>query len=142
MFHVITASKPNPEDIKAVRRGILAFNHKNYGEVPSYYSVILKNEKDGVQGGSTVYVHSDSIFIDILWVSDKFRGQGFGNKIMDAVEAEAKKRGCKYATVDTFDFQAEPFYKKRGYYDIGTIKEYVLGFDRIFLRKNLEDGSA
>lgn len=40
------------------------------------------------------------------------------------VESEAKQRGCKYAFVDTFSFQAPIFYKKHGYQEVFTLEEY------------------
>lgn len=138
MPHIITTERPDPKDAAVVRNGIYAFNNRNYGEKPGFFTVILKSNNGVVYGGLTAYVHSDSIFIDILWVDDALRGQGYGSKILKAAEKEAIRRGIPHATVDTFDFQAEPFYKKNGYYDIGVIKNYVLGFDRFFLRKDLD----
>lgn len=137
MLHTITTEHPDPRDAQAVRTGIYAFNNHHYGEKPTFYTVLLKSTAGVVYGGLTAYVHTDSIFIDILWVDDTLRGQGYGGMIMEAAEKEAIRRGIPYATVDTFDFQAEPFYKKCGYESIGVIKKYVRGFDRFFLRKKL-----
>ncbi|TIE22137.1 N-acetyltransferase, partial [Legionella pneumophila] len=53
------------------------------------------------------------------------------------VEAEAVKRGIPASTLDTFSFQAEGFYLKQGYKHLGTIKNYLEGHDRIYLRKQL-----
>ena len=39
--------------------------------------------------------------------------------------------------VDTYAFQAQAFYQKHGFYCIGTIPEYLLGYDRIFMRKDI-----
>lgn len=142
MLQCITTERPDPRDSAAVRTGIYAFNNHHYGEKPTFFSVILKSTSGVVYGGLTAYVHTDSIFIDILWVDDVVRGQGYGKKIMDAAEKEAIRRGVPYATVDTFDFQAKPFYEKCGYEDIGTIEKYVRGFDRYFLRKKLIEGAG
>lgn len=43
---------------------------------------------------------------------------------METAESEAKQRGCKYAFVDTFSFQAPIFYKKHGYQEVFTLEEY------------------
>ncbi len=138
MLHITTTEHPDPKDSAVVRNGIYSFNNAHYGEKPGFFSVILKSTAGVVYGGLTAYVHSDSIFIDILWVDDVVRGQGYGTKLIQAAEAEARKRKIPSSTVDTFDFQAEPFYKKMGYVDIGVIRNYVHGFDRFFLRKDLK----
>lgn len=58
-------------------------------------------------------------------------------KLLDAAEKEAIKNGCIFSLVDTWDFQAEEFYLKKGYERVGELKNYWLGHSKIFLRKNL-----
>ena len=58
--------------------------------------------------------------------------------VVDAAEQEAIKNGCIFSTLDTFDFQAEVFYKKCGYECMGEIKNYFFDHSRIFLRKKLK----
>jgi GNAT superfamily N-acetyltransferase len=48
--------------------------------------------------------------IDILWLDEAIRGQAWGTRLMQAVEAEAIRRGCHHAFLDTLGFQALPFY--------------------------------
>ncbi|WP_212749669.1 GNAT family N-acetyltransferase [Acinetobacter sp. WC-323] len=50
--------------------------------------------------------------IDYLWVNETTRGSGLGSKLITITEQAAIKAGCKYALVDTFSFQALPFYEK------------------------------
>lgn len=59
---------------------------------------------------------------------------------MDAAESFAHKKGCKGMYVDTFSFQAQPFYEKSGFkflYEIeGCANPGSLGsMRRIFLGK-------
>ena len=53
--------------------------------------------------------------VDILWMNEKFRGQGYATKLMETLENAAKKLGSHLSMVDTFDFQALGFYQKIGY---------------------------
>lgn len=55
------------------------------------------------------------VCIDYLWVSEETRGSGLGSMLMKAAEQEGKRTGCKHGLVDTFSFQALPFYVKQGY---------------------------
>lgn len=75
--------------------------------------------------------------IKYLWVNEKLRGNGIGKKLIDAAEAEAKNRGCKYSFVDTFDFQAPDFYRKLGYNDVLALKEYPYTGARYYFTKEL-----
>ena len=137
MLHVELTTKPTPEEFRGFRDDILAFNNKHFNGAPKWVCVLLKSEKGGVRGGGAAYVYSDTLFIDILWVDEELRGQDYGTMLVRAMEEEGRKRQCTYATVDTFDFQAEPFYVKLGYTNIGTIPGWINGRDRHFLKKTL-----
>ena len=68
---------------------------------------------------------------------EEARGQGTGRRILIAAEEEAVRRGCRYAWLDTFSFQARGFYEKLGYSVFGTLEDYPAGHSRYFLRKTL-----
>ena len=53
--------------------------------------------------------------IHIMAVQEAFRGQGVGRELMRLAEEEAIRRGCRYAFVDTMDYQAPRFYERLGY---------------------------
>lgn len=134
---IIKKNAPKPSEDKILREGIVEFNKKILGERPEHFSVFLKDENDIIHGGAMVWVHTESIYIDVLWVSEELRMQGYGTKLMRAAEEEAKKRRCKYSTVDTYSFQAEEFYLKNGYHQMGEIKNYLFEHSKIFFRKEL-----
>jgi hypothetical protein len=52
-------------------------------------------------------------------------------------EDEGRRRGCKYAYLDTLSFQARPFYEKHGWEVFATQDDYPLGHTRWFLKKTL-----
>ncbi|WP_206425200.1 GNAT family N-acetyltransferase [Rickettsiales endosymbiont of Stachyamoeba lipophora] len=60
-----------------------------------------------------------------------------GRKLFAELEQYAKSKNCKYIQLDTFEFQAKPFYEKLGFKCIGTIKEWIKGYDWHFMRKVL-----
>jgi hypothetical protein len=55
---------------------------------------------------------------------------------MAAAETEGRRRGCSAVWLDTFEFQARPFYEKLGYRLFGTL-DFPAGFKRFFLQKAL-----
>jgi GNAT superfamily N-acetyltransferase len=75
--------------------------------------------------------------IDTLWVLESFRGKGLGSALLDAVEQEARQRGCRWSNLNTFDFQAPGFYRKAGYVEFGRLVDYPPGHTNFFLRKEL-----
>jgi len=132
-----TEQSPSDETLTTIRNGVIEFNKTVIGEKASQYAVTLKTSADEIIGGATVYTHTESIYIDILWVADKFRNKGYGSLLIKMVEEEGRAKGCKYSTLDTFAFQAEKFYENHGYKRIGVIPKYLFEHDRIFLRKEL-----
>lgn len=118
---------------------MLAFNEKIVGERDKAFSIFLKNESGEVYGGVQAFLGSESVYIDLLFVEAALQKQGYGTQLLAAVEQEALKNGCVFSLVDTWDFQAEAFYLKRGYKRIGELKDYWLGHSKIFLRKDLRE---
>ena len=61
--------------------------------------------------------------LDILWVEEKYRKQGIGSALIREAERVARKKGCHFMTLGTFDFQAKPLYEKYGFAVCGTIED-------------------
>ncbi len=76
------------------------------------------------------------LHIDILWVREDYRHQRLGRQMMAQAEAEAIRRGCRHAHVDTIDFQAPDFYLQSGYTVWGVLDDLPPGHRRIFLKKD------
>ena len=76
-----------------------------------------------------------------LWVARDFRGSGIGSKLLRLAEDEARRRGCRFAQVDTFSFQALPFYQRLGYEIFGVLEDYPPGHQRYYLKKTLAGGT-
>jgi GNAT superfamily N-acetyltransferase len=75
--------------------------------------------------------------VDTMWVSERLRGQGIGRALLDAVEAEARSRGCRWSKLNTFDFQAPGFYERCGYTEYGREDDYPPGHVNHLMRKDL-----
>jgi GNAT superfamily N-acetyltransferase len=75
------------------------------------------------------------LFTQLLVVPDAARGRGVGTRLMQMAEQEAKARGCHSAWLDTFEFQARPFYERLGYVCFGELPNYPIGFTRFFMKK-------
>lgn len=78
----------------------------------------------------------------ILWVAPGFRRRGLGARLLAAIESAALDRGCTRAHLDTFSYQAKPFYERHGYAVFAVLDDYPPGHERIFLRKTLGHETA
>jgi GNAT superfamily N-acetyltransferase len=141
MYKVVVDYTPSPADNAVVREGIIAFNETIIGERDKQFSIFLKNDSGTVFGGIQAFLDTESVYIDVLWVEKTLQNQGYGTKLLEAVEREAIKNGCAFSLVDTWDFQAEEFYLKNGYERVGELKNYSHGHSKLFLRKNLRSSS-
>jgi GNAT superfamily N-acetyltransferase len=72
-----------------------------------------------------------------LWVSEDLRGAGLGAEVLTAIEAAGRARGAGAVWLDTFSFQAAPFYERLGYREFGRLDDFPPGETRHFLWKPL-----
>ncbi len=75
------------------------------------------------------------LHVQMLFVPERLRGQGVGSALMATAETEARARGCHGVLVDTFSFQAAPFYQKLGFTLFGVLEDFPPGHDRLYFRK-------
>lgn len=78
------------------------------------------------------------IYIDILWVDEKYRKCGLGKRLLTEIEKIAKEEDCSLVHLDTFDFQAKDFYIKYGYEIFGVLEDCPENHCRYYLKKKLK----
>ncbi|MCA8201160.1 GNAT family N-acetyltransferase [Burkholderia sp. AU33545] len=128
---------------KQIAAPLVRFNESQAGPIDFRPLAVRVTDTDGtVVGGLWGSTAFGWLHVDLLVVPEAARGQGAGSRIMDLAEAEAVARGCHGAWLDTFDFQAQPFYEKRGYVRFGELPDYPTGHARIFLTKTLGPRAA
>jgi len=127
------------EAMGIVLQGLMDNIVKRIGDIPFGPSVriFLRNPRDRVVGGITGELFGGWLYTSLLWVEDSLRHQGYGTRLLDMLEKEAIQRGCRYAHVDTFSFEARPFYEKQGYTLFGALEDYPEGHCKYFLKKQL-----
>ena len=127
-----------PADEASVIRGLLAFNEARLGpsgEKPVKF--VVRDSAGTIVGGILGHTRWRWLYIAKLWVDEAVRGQRIGARLMAAAEELARSRGCTDVSLDTFDFQARPFYEKLGYELFGTLEGYPPGSRQFYLRKRL-----
>ena len=106
---------------------------------PQPLAVFVKREDGEVLAGLMGSTHWNYLRISLLAVHSSLRGQGLGSKLLKEAEEEAIRRGCHFAFVDTYSFQAVSFYRKMGYEEFAQLEEYPQEHKRVFFRKRLAE---
>ena len=119
--------------------GLRAFNkpfihNREWGPL----GIFCRDAAGTMTGGLIGSRKGEWLCISYLWVSESVRGSGLGSELMRTAENEASKLGCLQAMVDTFSFQALPFYQKQGYLLKMTLDDFPeKGIQRHYLTKTL-----
>jgi ribosomal protein S18 acetylase RimI-like enzyme len=121
------------ELFKAMR----AFNAAAVGKSDYRSMALTVRHKGKIVGGLVGETYWGWMYVNVLWVSEKYRGKGLGRSLMQKAETEARKRGIRHVYLDSFSFQAPSFYVKLGYREFARLKGYPAGHDRVSLTKAL-----
>jgi GNAT superfamily N-acetyltransferase len=128
------------EDIEAVRAPLIAFNREASGRVAGYHPFVFHILDDAGKpvGGAAGHGSFDWVFVELLFIPPTLRGKGIGTRLMGQIEEFALARRLVGIWLDTFSFQARPFYEKLGYSVFGTLEGHPIGGSRHFLSKRLD----
>ena len=129
---------PSETEIGYVREKLAQFNTDHVGGDGHTPVNIVEYTADGeIIGGILGGTYWGWMYIDILWVAEKYRRQGIGTKLLAEAEKEAVRRGCHHVHLDTMSWQAPGFYRKHGYEVIGTLPDIPDGHQKFLLIKAL-----
>jgi GNAT superfamily N-acetyltransferase len=118
-----------------VAGGLAAFNASQLGPSGHRNLAVSLYRGDDFVGGLGGFTAWNWLFIKWLWISEDARGSGLGVRALDAAEAEAKKRGCRAAWLDTLNPVAHRLYARHGYTVFGELPDFQAGQARYFMQK-------
>jgi GNAT superfamily N-acetyltransferase len=105
---------------------------------PRLLVIPIRDDKGSVAGGFWGCTLFGWLHVQMLFVPESLRRLGVGAALMASAETEARKRGCRGACVDTFSFQAAPFYQKIGFTLFGKLDDCPPGHDRLYFHKRYD----
>jgi GNAT superfamily N-acetyltransferase len=94
-------------------------------------NLLLRDANGTVRGGLLGESGWGWLHIHILWVAEAERRRGYGGELLARAEAEARRRGCHGVHLDTHEYQAPDFYRRRGYEVFGVLNDYPKEVDGI-----------
>jgi GNAT superfamily N-acetyltransferase len=140
MTRIDRLAELTPADRAAIVAPLDAFSHsRGFLWQPQTLALALRDGEGLIVGGLIGQLQWEWLRTDILAVAGHLRGQGWGRRLVEEAEALARAAGCHHAWVDTFSFQARPFYEHLGYRVFGELPDYPTGQSRYFLAKALRD---
>ena len=100
-------------------------------------NLYVEDDKGELMAGLVAETFGNWLEIEYLFVKEDLRGQGIGSQLLQQAESAAKNRNCRFAFVNTYQFQAPAFYQKYGYKEVFTMKDYPYTGQRHYYQKEL-----
>lgn len=134
---IVVEVNPDEAAINEVRHLLQDYNEP-YWEIRerNKYRIAIK-ENDCLSGGVVFTLFGEWLEIDYFCIHPNERAKGLGTKLLAEVEKYAISKGCKKAALNTFNFQAKPFYEKNGYEVKYVQKNYPKDNVKYFMEKEL-----
>lgn len=129
---------PTDSELKELAAGLRGYNEPFVPKTePEKLATFIKTDAGEVLGGCYGIINWGWLYIDWLWCHESIRGQGYGTKLISAMERHALSKGINHVKLETADFQALGFYQKLGYSIYGELDNYPIGHTAYCLKKVL-----
>ena len=123
---------------KRLREGLVRYNESKGGTERAQSLVLsLTDDLGELVGGLAGVTFWNALHVELLWIADHHRGQGYGKRLMRAAESEGRSRGAEIAYLTTYSFQAPEFYERLGYRKFGEMHGVPPGATRIGYWKSI-----
>lgn len=137
-YIILRAARPDDNAWTVIGGGLHQYNVQKVGEPQGQQICFLLLAPDqSLVGGLIGETHWGWFYINLLFVKEELRGQGYGHQLLNQAEEAARQSGATMAYLDTFSFQAPEFYKQHGYRVIGEMKDFPPGHTRFYMTKQL-----
>jgi len=137
----VVIDTPGDATYQVLDHELVAFNRSHADWNTQTFTALVRDANDRLLAGARAIVRFGAVEIRGLWVDGSLRGKGVGRTVVMAVENHSAVLGARMALLDTYDFQARPFYEKLGYQCFATF-EYPNGTKRFYMSRSLESGPA
>ena len=129
---------PTPEEVAYLEDRLYEFNSSATGITDARgLAIFVRDERGRIVAGICGHTWGGSCEIRQFWVEESRRKQGFGTRLLEAAEQEARRRNCTQIILTTHSFQAPEFYRKRGFGILAAVDDHPRGYRNLLLRKSL-----
>ena len=136
--HLVVETEPAPEDVRFLEDRLYEYNVEQTGvNDGQWLAIFVRDEQRTIRAGAEGWTWCGSCYIRTVWVHQDLRGQGVGTRLLQAVEQEARTRGCLQIVLTSFSFQAPGFYQKLGYEVFAVLEDHPQHHQHDYWRKRL-----
>src|SRR5262245_37540180 len=106
----------NPMEIDAVEDHLYEHNSSAIGRDDGEgLGFVIRDVNGRTIATAAGYTWAGVSEIRQMWVDKAFRGRGYGRALVEAMVAEAQRRGVSRVWVASYDFQAPGLYERAGF---------------------------
>ena len=123
-------------DLDAIRAGVVLHGRQQtQGSDAQDIACALYDGAGRLLAGGWGRTEFQRLYLSDLWVHPDRRGEGLGGDTLRRLEAQALRRGCVDALVETLLDDVAALYEHLGYACIAHVHDFVPGFTRHTLLK-------
>lgn len=134
---ITVTDAPSDAELGTIQTGLSSFNEADAGPADRKALAVVVRDGDTIVAGTSGYTAWGWLYVQWLWVDESRRGEGLAGRMLEAAEAEARRRACHSAYIDTFNPVALKLYQRHGYVPFGQLENFPIGRTRTFLQKPL-----
>jgi len=136
--HVMTRCVPTSRELDFLEDRFYEYNSAQTGQHDgSLFAFFIRDQKNQIVAGLSGWTWAQACEIRHLWVEAAWRRQGYGRRLLEAAEEEARSHGCTVILLSSYGFQAPAFYQKHGYDLAWQLNDFPPGHSYCFLVKRL-----
>jgi ribosomal protein S18 acetylase RimI-like enzyme len=140
VYPITVEEDASPETLKALQSLLREYNTAQAGDGNvKPLRIFIQDDEGQVLGGLSGWSCWGWLHIDTLTLHESLRRLGYGTRLMMMMEEEARKRECTGIYLETYSFQALPFYQKLGYTLFGELDQFPREHKLYFLKKILTE---
>ena len=107
------------------------------GDEQEFAAIVRDNGR--IVAGASGAIWGGGCQVHVVWVDERCRHGGLGRVLMEEVERQAGRRGCRLVMGLTYDVLVGDFYERLGYRTIGLIEDYPAGTATRWYSKEIHD---
>jgi N-acetylglutamate synthase-like GNAT family acetyltransferase len=100
---------------------------------------VIEDESGRLLGAAAGYTWAGVSEIKQMWVDPACRGRGYGRALLDAMVAEARRRGVSRIWVASYDFQAPWLYERAGFRRVVELDGWPEGHVNVILCRSFAE---
>lgn len=125
-------------DVRFLEDRLYEYNVQQTGvDDGQWLAIFLRDDQQTIRAGVEGWTWCGSCYLRHVWVHEDLRRQGVGTQLMQAVEQEARARGCQQIVLESFSFQAPGFYQRLGFAVVAVLEDHPRHHRNYYLRKRL-----